>query len=99
METQRQWSDQAIAPTTPARLGLFSLVLLLAQRLRAGQPLPTRSTAWYSKAAASFAAVMADGRRYLWQQHKFTNSLHNTRLVEFPASVLDDLLDTLCYVA
>jgi len=34
LETQRQWSDRAIARTTPARLGLFSLVTLLAdQRL------------------------------------------------------------------
>ena len=30
METQRQWSDLAIARTTPALLGLFSLVTLLA---------------------------------------------------------------------
>ena len=30
LETQRQWSDLAIARTTPALLGLFSLVTLLA---------------------------------------------------------------------
>jgi len=30
VETQRQWSDLAIARTTPALLGLFSLVTLLA---------------------------------------------------------------------
>src|SRR5919108_1801342 len=34
LETQRQWSDLAIARTKPALLGLFSLVTLLAdQRL------------------------------------------------------------------
>jgi len=32
VETQRQWSDLAIARTTPALLGLFSLVTLLADR-------------------------------------------------------------------
>ena len=32
VETQRQWSDQAIRRTTPALLGLFSLVTLLAHR-------------------------------------------------------------------
>jgi len=31
LETQRQWSDLAIARTTPALLGLFSLVTLLAE--------------------------------------------------------------------
>jgi hypothetical protein len=99
VETQRQWSAKAIARTTPALLGLFSLVVLLAHHLTAGQPLPPRTAAWYPKSDATFSDVIAYVRRYLWQQHKFTNSLHNTRLVEFPASVLDDLLDTLCYVA
>ncbi len=32
IETQRQWSDKAIRRTTPALLGLFSLVTLLAHR-------------------------------------------------------------------
>src|ERR671926_1684501 len=32
LETQRQWSDLAIARTTPALLGLFSLVTLLADQ-------------------------------------------------------------------
>jgi hypothetical protein len=31
-ETQRQWSDIAIQRTTPALLGLFSLVTLFAHR-------------------------------------------------------------------
>ena len=33
VETQRQWSDRAIARTTPCLLALFSLVSLLAARL------------------------------------------------------------------
>ena len=33
LETQRQWSDKAIARTTPVLLALFSLVTLLAPRL------------------------------------------------------------------
>jgi hypothetical protein len=30
VETQRQWSDRAVARTTPALLGLYSLVTLWA---------------------------------------------------------------------
>ena len=46
VETQRQWSDRAIGRTTPALLGLFSLVTLLAhQRLRAPQA-AVRPAAW-----------------------------------------------------
>ena len=48
VETQRQWSDKAIARTTPCLLGLFSLVTLLGQATcatdppaRPAPPLPT----------------------------------------------------------
>lgn len=44
LETQRQWSDRAIARTTPVLLGLFSLVAPLADdRLRTGRR-PLRHT-------------------------------------------------------
>ena len=98
-ETQRQWNPLAIARTTPALLGLFSLITLLAHHLTQARPLPVRSAAWYTKPEATFSDVIAFVRRYLWQHSKFSNPLPNTRLVAFPAAVLDDLVDTLCYVA
>ncbi|MBZ0106811.1 MAG: transposase [Sulfuricella denitrificans] len=97
LETQRQWNPLAIARTTPAILGLFSLVVLLAHHLTADQSLPMRSTAWYTKSEATFSDVIALVRRYLWLHVKCTNSLHNTRFVLFPATALDDVLDALCY--
>src|SRR3712207_3891070 len=33
VETQRQWSDRAVARTTPALLGLYSLITLWADEL------------------------------------------------------------------
>lgn len=97
LETQRQWSDTAIARTTPVLLGLFSWLVLLAQHLTAGQPLPIRSAAWYHKQEATFADVLAYVRAYLWQHVRFINPLQNTRFVPFPASALDVFLQTLCY--
>jgi len=47
LETQRQWSDQAIARTTPVLLALFSLVTLLALRLSPDGQIPVPVTAWY----------------------------------------------------
>jgi hypothetical protein len=44
-ETQRQWSDKAIAPTTPVLLGLFSLLTLLALQLSQSDPMPVSATA------------------------------------------------------
>ena len=60
VETQRQWSDLAIARTTPALFALFSLVCLMAHRLVGlGHALPIRVTAWYRKSEATFSDVLA----------------------------------------
>ena len=50
VETQRQWSDLAIARTTPCLLGLFSLVTLLAAQLSPTARGAVMSAAWYHNA-------------------------------------------------
>lgn len=97
LETQRQWSDLAIARTTPILLGLFSFVILLAYRLGEGQPLPVRSTAWYTKSEATFSDVMAYVRTHLWTHLKFNNSPPTPRLSLFPDSILPSLFQIVCY--
>src|SRR5438034_7092694 len=62
VETQRQWSDLAIARTTPALLGLFSLVTLWAGATRGVQP---RSAAWYPKPRPTFSDALAAVRHHL----------------------------------
>src|SRR3954453_143872 len=57
VETQRQWSDLAIARTTPALLGLFSLVTLWAGATRGG--VRPRSAAWYPKPRPTFSDALA----------------------------------------
>jgi hypothetical protein len=49
VETQRQWSDEAILRTTPVLLGLFSIVTLWARDLSKSRKLKPRTAAWYSK--------------------------------------------------
>jgi len=98
LETQRQWHPLAIARATPALLGLFSLVVLLAHALSQRQPLPKRTAAWYAKSETTFSDVLAFVRATLWQHRNFCNPLANTRFISFPASALDLLLETLCYV-
>lgn len=97
LETQRQWSDLAIARTTPVLLGLFSLITLLAHRLIQDQPLPVRTAAWYHKQKATFSDVIALVRRYLWMKTEFANSPAKQGLVQFPLPVLAGLVDTVCY--
>lgn len=99
VETQRQWSDLAIARTTPALLGMFSLITLLGYRLTAEQPMPVRTAAWYTKRTATFSDVIALVRRHLWTTMKYTNSACKSGYVPIPSEVLHGLIDTFCYAA
>jgi len=74
LETQRQWSDLAIARTTPALLGLVSLITLLAHRLGAEEGLPVRQASWYQEVQPTFADALAQVRWYLWSQAHFPMS-------------------------
>jgi hypothetical protein len=47
IETQRQWSELAIRRTTPALLGLFSLVTLFAHQRMMQSMGAVRRAAWY----------------------------------------------------
>jgi hypothetical protein len=54
METQRQWSDRAIACTTPVILALYSIVELTARQLVPRDSLMVRHAAWYAKDSPTF---------------------------------------------
>ena len=54
VETQRQWSDLAIARTTPVLLGLFSWTTLAAHALQKQHPMIQRRAAWYDKPSPTF---------------------------------------------
>lgn len=75
METQRQWSDRAIARTTPCLMALFSLVCLFAGEMIKNKSLPILSTAWYDKKGeASFSDIIAYVRRDIWSCQYFNDS-------------------------
>jgi DDE superfamily endonuclease len=92
VETQRQWSDQAIARTTPVLLALFSLVTVLALQLTQDEPIPVPVTAWYHKAEPTFADCLAVVRRHLWRARYLVNSAPEPELVQFPWEAFDLLL-------
>jgi hypothetical protein len=74
VETQRQWSDKAIARTTPCLLALFSLVTLLAARLPARERQRIAATAWYPKPQPTFSDALAAVRRAIWREGGFVTS-------------------------
>ena len=99
LETQRQWSDHAIARTTPTLLGLFSVVTLLAHHLLGSEPCPTRQTAWYTKALPTFTDTLALVRQHLWTQTHFVLSPSCTEEQKVPRALVAHLADLLCYAA
>ena len=99
VETQRQWSDLAIARTTPALLGLFSVVTLLADRSVTQGTLPIRQTAWYSKAWPTFSDALAVVRHQLWQSMAFHTSPSDMDVAKVPRTLLNRLAEALCYAA
>jgi hypothetical protein len=93
VETQRQWSDRAIARTTPVLLALFSLVTLVTLRLSQGGPIPVQATAWYHKAEPTFADCLALVRRHLWCARYLVNSAAEAECVQFPREAVDLLIN------
>jgi hypothetical protein len=99
VESQRQWSERAIRRTTPALLGLFSLVTLLAHE-RMGDPAATvRHAAWYRKDRPTFADALALVRRELWQHQLFHTSSCAHDVIKLPRPLVERLTEALCYVA
>lgn len=100
VETQRQWSDLAILRTTPALLGLFSWVTLVAHSLYQTQAPPTRQSAWYAKPLPTFADALASVRHLLWfHPLTFCMSPSPPDIVKVPKPLFDRLVNSLCYAA
>ena len=99
METQRQWSDLAIARTTPCLLGLVSLIVLIAYELAPDQRLPIQQAAWYAKSEATFADVIAFVRRRIWSTRYFVKSTANADPVLIPQTYAEQLLNAVTYAA
>lgn len=99
VETQRQWTDLAIARTTPVLLGLFSLVTLLAGRLHDRGLLRAQACAWYQKQAPTFSDALAAVRRYLWAETLFDNSPKDTVLLKIPRHQLHIWQEALAWAA
>jgi hypothetical protein len=97
VETQRQWSDKAIARTTPVLLGLFSLITLLAHSLSTRHDLTARSAAWYPKPLPTFSDALALVRSTLWAHLTFQMSASDPDIVKVPRALLERFTDLLAY--
>ena len=99
VETQRQWSDQAIARTTPCLLGLFSIVALLTTRLRKRTRLAVAGAAWYRKQRPTFADALAAIRREIWGAQGFSTSRSRPDSRKLAQRLGEGMIHTLCHAA
>jgi hypothetical protein len=99
VETQRQWSDKAIARTTPCLLGLFSIVTLLASRLDSRARVQASSSAWYHNQRPTFADSLAAVRRAIWSEQGFAVSRRSVDAAKLPPALREGIAYALCHAA
>jgi hypothetical protein len=99
VETQRQWSDLAIARSTPCLLALFSLVTLLASRLRPAERKSAASSAWYGKPRPTFSDTLAAVRRHIWREQGLLTSRRGAHSAKPPSALQRALAYAICHAA
>ena len=99
VETQRQWSEMAIAGTTSCLLALFSLVTLWASDLAARGLFLPRRAAWYAKLAVTFSVPLAAFHRQIWIAQASSTSQQAQDVATIPRALLNSLMETACYPA
>ncbi len=72
VETQRQWSDKAIARTTPVLMALYTIVCLIGNRLNQKKPIVVEQAAWYEKRRVTFSDLLKAVRVDLWRDNLFS---------------------------
>jgi len=99
VETRRQWSDLAIMRTTPALLGLFSLVTLRAHDLAADTPLGPATAAWYPQRHCTLSDALAAVRREIWHHQVSFMSRRHGDIIKIPRLLWHRAANALAYAA
>jgi hypothetical protein len=99
LETQRQWSDRAIARTTPCLLALFSITTLLAARLDRRARSAVCTDAWYRKPRPTFADTLAAVRRQFWREQGLLLSRRQAKATKLRPTLRHGIAYALCHAA
>ena len=92
LETQRQWSDLAIARTTPVLLGLFSVVTLAALRCHDVGLLSPEQTAWYVKEEPTFSDCLRLIRGRIWEARISGTSEDGVDVIQLPRRIVEAIV-------
>jgi DDE superfamily endonuclease len=101
VETQRQWSDKAIARSTPLLMGLYSFVTLVAVKMHQIKKLTSLEIAsWYDKKGElTFSDILAAVRRDIWFQKNFSKSENKPDLRKCSDKAINSLIYQLSMAA
>jgi hypothetical protein len=99
VETQRQWSDRAVARTTPCLFGLFSIVALLATQLSQRARTAVSIDSWYRKSHPTFSDSLAAVRRHIWCETGLLISRHRHKTPKLSQALQRGLVYALCQAA
>ena len=101
VETQRQWSDKAIARTTPLLMGLYSFVTLVAFTMHQIKPLVSINVAsWYDKKGElTFSDILALVRRDILVERNLSKSGKRAELDKYDKKIVNDLIYQLAIAA
>ena len=101
VETQRQWSDKAIARSTPLLMGLFSFVTLVALKMHQIKPLISMEAAsWYDKKGdLTFSDVISVVKRSIWANKYFSRSQDPIDFEKYTDKTINSLIYQLSLAA
>ena len=99
VETQRPWSDRAVARATPCLLALFSIVTLLAARLDPRARSAVCTAAWYRKPRPTFADTLAAVRRQFWREQGLLLSWRRSATTKLRPALRHGIAYALCHAA
>ena len=99
VETQRQWSDLAIARTTPSLLALFSLVTLWTADLFERGLVKPRHAAWYAKSEITVSDAIAAVRSHIRIERLFSPSRPDQDTIKIPRDLYESLIEAASYSA
>lgn len=80
VETQRQWSDLAVARTTPFLFGMYTIITLIGNALYTERGIIAESTAWYKKNMLTFSDLLEAVRQEIGDVRNIANLLLRTEL-------------------
>lgn len=101
VETQRQWSDQAIARATPLLMGLFSFIRLTALKIHQVKPLTSNETAlWHDKKGdLTFSDIISGVKRSIWPNKYFSKSQNSLDFYKYTNETINSLIYQLSLAA